>query len=140
MLILDTDHISHLQRAESSRAIELGRRLTAAEDDIAVTVIPLEEQMRGWLPKLREPASLADQIEFYRRLKESLEQYCEMPILDFDQVAATRFHELRKKHRRLGALDLKIAAIVLVHNATLLSANLRDFKQIEELKVEDWVP
>jgi tRNA(fMet)-specific endonuclease VapC len=138
MLVLDTDHISHLQWAASPKAITLSHRLTAAKDEIAVTIVTFEEQMRGWLPKLREPESLAEQVKAYRRLKESLKQYCEMPILDFDEVAATRFQELRKEHRRLGALDLKIAAIVLGYEATLLSANLRDFKQVPELKVEDW--
>jgi predicted nucleic acid-binding protein len=36
-------------------------------------------------------------------------------------------------------MDLKIAAIALVHNATLLSGNLRDFQQIPDLHVEDWL-
>src|SRR5437763_16796030 len=124
MLVLDTDHISHLQWAESPKAVKLSQRLTAAKEEIAVTLITFEEQMRGWLPKLREPESLAEQVANYRRLRRSLKQYCEMLILDFDEVAATRFQDLRKKYRRLGALDLKIAAIVLGHGATLLSANL----------------
>jgi predicted nucleic acid-binding protein len=36
-------------------------------------------------------------------------------------------------------IDLKIAAIVLRHSATLLSANLRDFRQVPGLSVEDWL-
>ena len=39
---------------------------------------------------------------------------------------------------RIGTHDLKIAAITLVHDATLLSGNLRDFKKVPGLKVEDW--
>jgi len=35
-------------------------------------------------------------------------------------------------------MDLKIAAIVLVHGAKLLSRNLKDFRQIPNLDVEDW--
>jgi tRNA(fMet)-specific endonuclease VapC len=95
--------------------------------------------MRGWLPKLRESVSLAEQVIYYGRLKQSLKQYCEMLVLDFDEVAATRFQELRKNHRRLGGLDLKVAAIVLGQDATLLSANLSHFQQVQGLKVEDWV-
>ena len=139
MLVLDTDHISHLQWATSAKAIKLDERLAASGEEVAVTVVSFEEQMRGWLPKLRDPAPLTKQIDAYRLVKQSLKQYCEMPILDFDEVAATRFQTLRKNHRRLGALDLKIAAIVLVHDATLLSCNLRHFGQITELKVEDWI-
>ena len=36
-------------------------------------------------------------------------------------------------------MDLKIAATALVHGALLLSANLRDFRQVPGLMVEDWL-
>jgi predicted nucleic acid-binding protein len=36
-------------------------------------------------------------------------------------------------------MDLKIASIALVRDATLLSANLRDFEQVPGLHVEDWI-
>ena len=36
-------------------------------------------------------------------------------------------------------MDLKIACIALVHNALLLSANLRDFQQVPGLRVENWL-
>jgi tRNA(fMet)-specific endonuclease VapC len=35
-------------------------------------------------------------------------------------------------------MDLKIAAIVLARDAILLSRNLDDFRQIPDLRVEDW--
>ena len=35
-------------------------------------------------------------------------------------------------------MDVKIAIIVLSQNATLLSRNLADFRQIPDLRVEDW--
>ncbi len=35
-------------------------------------------------------------------------------------------------------MDLKIAAIVLTHDATLLSKNLSDFRKVPGLKVADW--
>ena len=36
-------------------------------------------------------------------------------------------------------MDLKIASIVLVHNATLLTRNFKDFRPIPGLKAEDWL-
>jgi tRNA(fMet)-specific endonuclease VapC len=82
---------------------------------------------------------MALQIEKYRWLEQHLRFYSDARILSFDEVAATQFQALRKAHRRLATSDLKIAGIVLVHAAILLSRNLRDFKQIPGLKVEDWV-
>lgn len=36
-------------------------------------------------------------------------------------------------------MDLKIVAIALVQDALLLSSNLRDFRQVPGLRVEDWL-
>ena len=36
-------------------------------------------------------------------------------------------------------MDLKIAAIALAHDALLLSANLRDFQAVPDLRVENWL-
>ena len=51
------------------------------------------------------------QVEAYRRLHSHLENYRQIPVLDFDRVAATRFEVLRRARIRIGAMDLKIAAI-----------------------------
>jgi tRNA(fMet)-specific endonuclease VapC len=105
---------------------------------VAVTIISYQEQSRGWLGALQESLSMAEQIEKYRKLEKHLRFYADAKILPFDELAATRFQALRKTHRRVGALDLKIASIALVHSATLLSRNLRHFQQITGLAVEDW--
>jgi hypothetical protein len=45
---------------------------------------------------------------------------------------------LRRARIRSGTVDLKIAALVLSHGATLLSRNLADFRRTPDLQVEDW--
>ena len=39
---------------------------------------------------------------------------------------------------RVGTMDLKIAAITLALNATLLTRNMVDFGKVPDLRVEDW--
>ena len=39
---------------------------------------------------------------------------------------------------RIGTLDLRIAATAISRNATLVSRNLKDFRRIKDLRVEDW--
>jgi len=39
---------------------------------------------------------------------------------------------------RVGTQDLKIAAITLSKNATLITRNSKYFKRISDLKIEDW--
>ena len=36
-------------------------------------------------------------------------------------------------------MDLKIASITLTHSAKLLTGNLRDFRAVSGLEVEDWL-
>ena len=139
MIVLDTDHLIELERRGSSKGWKVLERLQAQHDPHAATVISVEEQFRGRLASINQiPAGLR-QVHPYSRLFELLEFYSAWTILPFDQVAAQRFLDLRAARIRIGTMDLKIAAIALVHGATLLSANLKDFRQVPELTVEDWV-
>jgi tRNA(fMet)-specific endonuclease VapC len=139
MLVLDTDHVSVLIRQGTEKAVRLNDRLAASGQEVLVTIISYEEQTRGWLGTFKGSLKVAELVERYRRLEQHLRFYSDVKLLSFDEVAATRFQALRKAHRRLTSPDLKIAAVVLVHDAVLLSRNLRDFKQIPGLKVEDWI-
>ncbi|MBM4259632.1 MAG: type II toxin-antitoxin system VapC family toxin [Deltaproteobacteria bacterium] len=139
MLVLDTDHLSVLEWEASSTTQRLLARLSRiAPDQAATTIINFEEQLRGWLAYVARMRSVTQQVEAYRRLKRHLDNYRAIIVLEFDLRAATEFQRLRKRHRTLGTMDLKIAAIVLANDATLLSRNLTDFGKIPELKVEDW--
>ena len=48
-----------------------------------------------------------------------------------------RYDILRREHRRINFPDLKIASIALVNEATLVTQNERDFRNISGLKSED---
>ena len=140
MVILDTDHISLLERrATSAQGRKLGERLDAVPAiERAATIVSYEEQLRGWLSVLAKARKMTQQIEAYRRLKRQLENYCRMLVLDFEERAATEFQRLVKARLRIATMDLKIAAIALAHDATLLTRNLADFHRVPGLKVEDW--
>jgi len=47
----------------------------------------------------------------------------------FDTRAAEEFDRLRSERIRIGTMDLKIAAIALVNDATLVSSNLKDLPE-----------
>ena len=106
--------------------------------EIAVTIISYEEQMRGWLSYIAKAQTIKQQIEAYKQLKRQLENYCAIPVLEFDEQAAQEFQRLRKMYPRLGTMDLKIASVTLVNQAILLTRNNSDFGQIAGLSIEDW--
>lgn len=138
MLILDTDHMSLLEWGgeDSSRL----RENLADQDpnEVFTTIISYEEQMRGWMAYIARARSVTQQIESYRRLRNQLENYRQISVLDFEESAGKIYQELKHARIRIGGMDLKIAAVALAHNAILLTRNLRDFSQVPRLKAEDW--
>jgi tRNA(fMet)-specific endonuclease VapC len=60
-------------------------------------------------------------------------------VLPFSSAAALECQRLRKERVRIGSQDLKIAAVALVNDALLLSANLADFRKVPRLRVENWL-
>jgi tRNA(fMet)-specific endonuclease VapC len=139
MVVLDADHLSLLDHESGAAARRLAARLSAvASDGVATTIVNVEEQMRGWLAYLARARSVSDQIVAYGRLARYLRRYTRVTILDFDAAAGVEFQRLQKMHRRVGTMDLRIAAVILARDATLLTRNLSDFRGIDNLKVEDW--
>jgi len=140
MILLDTDHLSVFRFAEHPRAIALGDRLrSSSEGPYAATVISFEEQVRGWLAEIGRARKPSAQVLAYEELARTAEFFRVWQIVRFDVRAVEVFARLRRECRRVGARDLKIAAIALVNNGLLLSANLRDFRQVPDLRVENWL-
>jgi tRNA(fMet)-specific endonuclease VapC len=138
MYILDTDHLSVVERkgANAQRILE---RLSAVEpNQISTTIISYEEQVRGWLSYIARAQTEERQVEAYKQLKNQLNNYCAIPVIEFDLDAIREFTRLKKVYPRLGTMDLKIAAIARVNQAILLTRNISDFGQISGLSIEDW--
>lgn len=138
MLILDSDHMSLLEWGTEGSAVLRERLADCAPDEVATTIINYEEQIRGWMAYIARAKSMPQHVEGYRRLRRHLENYRQIPVLDFDEAAAGEFQRLRRSRIAVGAMDLKIAAVALSRAATLLSRNLADFHKVPNLKVEDW--
>ena len=137
MYILDTDHMSVLERGGSA-AQPLIERLSKINDfDIATSIVSYEEQCRGWIALTSREKDEA-LIRAYVRLGQHLEIYSGMTVISFSSQAHAIYQELRRTKVRVGAQDLKIASIVLANDAILLTRNLRDFSQVPNLIFADW--
>jgi tRNA(fMet)-specific endonuclease VapC len=138
MYLLDTDTLTHLH-AGNTNVIE---RLKSVEDaEVGITIITKVEVLRGrivYLIKAETGANLLKAQELLFRTEELLSELLIVPI---DRVASIEFDRLRDvaKFRKIGRADLLISSIALANRATLVTRNLRHFKQIPGLKVENWV-
>jgi tRNA(fMet)-specific endonuclease VapC len=138
MFLLDTDHISLLARGGIEGQNIRNRMILLEPDDLRVSIISYEEQMRGWLAEIAANKSIERQQAKYTELNKMLEYYCGTPIDLFDTNATTIFQNLWLMRLRVGTMDLKIAAIALANNATLLTRNSSDFGKVPNLQIDDW--
>jgi tRNA(fMet)-specific endonuclease VapC len=138
MLVLDTNHVSELDRG-SIFAANFERRRGRSKVAIFTTVVTMEEMLHGWIALIRQCRDAASQVACYSRLEQSVRTLADWDILPFDADAVRIFADLRKQRLRVGTMDLKIAAIVLAHDATLLTRNVVDFAKVPGLKIDNWL-
>jgi tRNA(fMet)-specific endonuclease VapC len=133
--MFDTDHVSLHQRGN----LTIIQRMAIVDpSQLAVSIVTVEEQMRGWLDKIRKAKKPEESVMAYDRLKITTEYFSEIQILNFDLAAHHQYLELRKQKIRVGSQDLKIASIALTQDLTLVTRNRRDFEQVPSLSIEDW--
>jgi tRNA(fMet)-specific endonuclease VapC len=138
MYLLDTDTLTHLH-AGNSNVVE--RLKSVADIEVGITIITKVEILRGridYLLKAETGANLLKAQELLFRTEGLLNDLAIVPI---NQAASIEFDRLRavSKFRKIGRADLLIASITLANRATLVTRNLRHFKQIPGLRVENWV-
>ena len=132
MYCLDTDVLSAVLRRDPP--LHLVRRLARTPPtEQCTTAITLGELLYG-VARRGNPA-LAERV---RDLIASAG-----PILPFDEAAAQRYGplcaDLEGAGRRLAEPDLRIAAIALSRDATLVTGNVRHFARVRDLRIENWL-
>lgn len=136
MILLDTDILTLLFYG-NPRVLE--RRLAAKAAEY-ITSVTRAEMLRGRLDALLKATNPDAIIQMQDRLKQTEEFLTRFSVVLLDTGAATRFAELRstKAGRRMGVPDLLNASIALVHDATLVTRNVKDYTGIPGLKLENW--
>ena len=133
--VLDTDILTLFERGDANviRNIQ-----SHPLDDLAITIISVEEQLTGWYTKLRQAKKTDELARAYGRMTDAVRFLVRFEVLTFSEPAIVRYESLRTVHRRLDKKDLRIAAIVLENGDTLVTRNTTDFQQIPGLSIVDW--
>jgi tRNA(fMet)-specific endonuclease VapC len=133
--ILDTDHVSLLQRG-NRHVISRLSQVDLAER--AVTIITVAEQTQGRLAVIRRAKTEQDTARALEFLQKTVTFYREILVLPYNTQAQAYFTAFRHQKIRIGTQDLRIASIVLSNQAILVTRNQRDFIQVPGLIIEDW--
>lgn len=136
MILLDTDSFT-LHQYGQQRFLE---RFQAASENPAITIVTQIEALRGRsdaVLKAADGEQLQRAQQGLTRTQNHLEKFS---IIRIDAAAAAEFDRLRqdKKLKKIGRADLLIPAIALANRATLVSRNVRHFRQVPGLQVENW--
>jgi tRNA(fMet)-specific endonuclease VapC len=107
------------------------------DSDIVVSVVNFHEQSRG-CHNLINSGTRSDVLLGYDLLARSIEDFRRFSVLPFDATAMNTFDQLKSAKIRIGTMDLRIAAIALSRNLTVLTRNLSDFGKVPGLRIEDW--
>jgi len=138
-VVLDTNHFAELVH-DTERSARLKQRFTASKAEVLTTIITAQEVSEGWSAFIRkQKAGSEKQIHGYAQFQHSLELLMELTLLPFDAQAAAVFRDLRKHRPQAGTQDLKIAAIGIAHDATVLTRNLVHFTKVPGLRVANWL-
>jgi tRNA(fMet)-specific endonuclease VapC len=126
--LLDTNQLSVLVNDPNGRCAQ---RIRRAADQAFTSVIVVAEVRFGLS---RRPVA---------RLRELTEAVIDsIRIEPWDSPADVRYAEIRayleRKGTPIGANDLFIAAHALALDATLVTANEREFRRVPHLEVENW--
>lgn len=131
LYVLDTDVVSLLMKGKLAEAVR-GRLERLSPDRVATTAITLGELHYG--------ALRSSVPEKWRHAVQELAS--RIACLPFDRAAAMRYGEVRAclelRGRPVADADLRIAAICLATDRTLVSGNDRHFTRIPGLRYENW--
>ena len=135
MYILDTDTVSLYQHGHS---IVCAAVLDHGSSDIVISVLTVEEQLSGWYTELRRAKKAPMLAAVYQRMANTVRFYAKLPILSFTEPTIARYERLKRLKLTIGKTDLRIAAIALEQDSIVVTRNVRDFRQVPGLRIDDW--
>jgi tRNA(fMet)-specific endonuclease VapC len=137
--ILDTDHVSLWLQGHPA----ISQTAASRKTEIGVTIVTVQELFNGWMGRINDPTQSKDQVRLYTRLWTTVELLRTINVLNFDAAAEEQYQQLTLENPPLRKnriqKDVKIAAIALSVNATLVTRNQRDFSQVPGLRLQNWV-
>lgn len=128
--LLDTNQWIYLLKGRSP---SLAKKLDkVSPQEVRLCSVVKEELFYGAYKYPNREARLAT-------LRQLFSRHTSVAFDDLSAKEAGRLRcELEKRGKVAGPHDLQIAAIALVQNWTLVTNNTAEFKNIENLKLEDW--
>lgn len=138
MIAFDTDVLTEILLGNTTF---VQRAAAIPGHEQAVPVIVIEEIIRGRLKVIRQAEAGRANVSLaraYELFEETFRDFRRLHILSHTPQAEALYQQWRQQGIHLATHDLRIAAICVVHAATLISRNRQDFERVPGLMVEFW--
>jgi len=135
LYVMDTDTVSLYQHGHPRVCAAVNAQ---AAGEVVITVMTIEEQLSGWYSELRRARTPAKLAGIYQRMANTVRFYSSLPILSFSEPAIAQYQSLQRQKINIGKSDLRIAAIALEQNDTVVTRNTKDFQRVPGLRIENW--
>lgn len=138
MSAFDTDILSDILRGMST---VMARAALIEAANQVVPIVAVQEVVRGRLASIRLAEAGKGRVDLplaYDLFEQTFRALASFQTLPYSTAADKLFLGLRKAKIRVGANDLRIAAICIVHGATLVTRNARDYAQVPGLSLDVW--
>jgi tRNA(fMet)-specific endonuclease VapC len=136
--ILDTDHVSLLLEG-NDRIYQQTQREGRL---VSTSIVTVQEVFNGWVSRINARASLQNPVPLYTKLWSAVEYFKGVPIGNYDEAAHQVYQQLLRDHPPLRKnqlqKDMRIAAIALSLDATVVTRNRKDFGLVPGLSIVDW--
>ncbi len=133
MYLFDTDTISQVMRREPPPRL-MARYTATPTDQQFTSSISIGELFYGAFRSNREE-TIVHQVESL-----ILQNFTVLPFDAEEARAYARIRvDLELRGMRLDDPDLRIVAVALVNDLTLVTGNVRHFARIPDLRIENWI-
>jgi tRNA(fMet)-specific endonuclease VapC len=139
VFVFDTDRLSILHRKNEPELSRIFARMGRYNrSTFFVSIISFQEEVAGWNRHLARARAQRDVVFGYEMLRNVIADFAALQVLDYDEMASQKFIALKKQNTRVGTMDLRIAAVTLTNEMTLLTRNTVDFERVPGLRTEVW--
>jgi tRNA(fMet)-specific endonuclease VapC len=137
--LLDTDHLSIIQRQKGQDYVNLSTRMAQYPlSDFAISIVTFHEQLLGSHTYISRARNESEVVKGYEIMVRLVNDFKVLPLVSFDANAARTLSQLQAQRIQLGKMDSRIAAIALSRKLILLTRNHQDFSKVPGLLIEDW--
>lgn len=128
--LLDTNIVIYVLKRRPKEVLDI---FNTNASRMAISTITLSELMYGAEKSINTDKNLEAVEEFVSHLE----------VLPYDAKASQHYGQIKaaleKKGQIIGENDIHIAAHAISHGLILVSNNLREFKRVPNLALENWV-